>query len=619
MRYLKFRIQNFKGISDTSLELPERAGPKIITLVGLNESGKTTLLEAINIFDFTNENRIIINSGKTTTFSPNDIVPKDRISNFTGDVQITATVSIDDGDVTDLIEYCRSELSIAIDKSSINQRFDISRVYKFDSSTHVDTETIWGFAPRGRKHGRRKDHDIEGDDWQKITSFLQDRLPIISYFPTFLFDFPQKISLSHSQDAKNEFYRQIFQDILDAEGSGMDISKHIVDRVHAEKSPNIWAEWNSWFYGSRDSTRAQIEQVFFKASSIATKIIFDSWNEVFGQKTSGRSIIIEWNPESANENKRDVSIQFYIKDGDTKYSVSDRSLGFRWFFSFLLFTQVRAMRRSKRKMIFLFDEPASNLHSRAQEQLLLSFPKIALEDNFLIYSTHSHYMINPSWLDQAYIIENAAVRYDSISVSGAETPPSTDISAIKYKRFVGDETGQSYYFQPILDRLQYAPPKIDFSRGGLIVEGKSDYYILRTFCNFASISDFDVIPSVGANEMAPLISLFLGWGRSFHVLLDGDAAGKAAKEKYVSSFAISETVVTTLDEYELPGGPFTKIEKAISKEMLISIGKHFASPSAATKKQTSAYFQEYLAAGNRPCFDDTTINRLNALLSKIKL
>jgi len=47
MRYLKFDIENFKGIESTSIDLNTQAN-KIITLVGLNESGKTSILEAIN-------------------------------------------------------------------------------------------------------------------------------------------------------------------------------------------------------------------------------------------------------------------------------------------------------------------------------------------------------------------------------------------------------------------------------------------------------------------------------------------------------------------------------------------------------------------------------------------
>ncbi|MBM0170454.1 ATP-binding protein [Altererythrobacter sp. C41] len=48
VRYLKFRIQNFKGIKDTEVDLRSSTGANVFSLVGLNESGKTTILEAIH-------------------------------------------------------------------------------------------------------------------------------------------------------------------------------------------------------------------------------------------------------------------------------------------------------------------------------------------------------------------------------------------------------------------------------------------------------------------------------------------------------------------------------------------------------------------------------------------
>lgn len=50
MRYELFRIENFKGIKSTSLDLTSLTGVNVFPLVGLNESGKTTVLEAIHSF-----------------------------------------------------------------------------------------------------------------------------------------------------------------------------------------------------------------------------------------------------------------------------------------------------------------------------------------------------------------------------------------------------------------------------------------------------------------------------------------------------------------------------------------------------------------------------------------
>ena len=48
MKFLQFDIKNYKGIKKAELKLNPQGESKIFTLVGLNESGISTILEAIN-------------------------------------------------------------------------------------------------------------------------------------------------------------------------------------------------------------------------------------------------------------------------------------------------------------------------------------------------------------------------------------------------------------------------------------------------------------------------------------------------------------------------------------------------------------------------------------------
>lgn len=50
MKFKKFQINKFRGISKATLDLSKTPDGSINVLVGLNESGKTTILEAINHF-----------------------------------------------------------------------------------------------------------------------------------------------------------------------------------------------------------------------------------------------------------------------------------------------------------------------------------------------------------------------------------------------------------------------------------------------------------------------------------------------------------------------------------------------------------------------------------------
>jgi len=51
VRYKAFRIINYKGIKDLRLVLDATDTPRVYTLVGLNETGKTTILEALHSFN----------------------------------------------------------------------------------------------------------------------------------------------------------------------------------------------------------------------------------------------------------------------------------------------------------------------------------------------------------------------------------------------------------------------------------------------------------------------------------------------------------------------------------------------------------------------------------------
>ena len=46
MKYTKFIIKNYRGIDQVKIDL---LNDRVITLVGLNESGKTTIMEACEL------------------------------------------------------------------------------------------------------------------------------------------------------------------------------------------------------------------------------------------------------------------------------------------------------------------------------------------------------------------------------------------------------------------------------------------------------------------------------------------------------------------------------------------------------------------------------------------
>ena len=106
------------------------------------------------------------------------------------------------------------------------------------------------------------------------------------------------------------------------------------------------------------------------------------------------------------------------------------------------------------------------------------------------------------------------------------------------------------YFQPILDRLDYQPSRLEPIPNIVILEGKNDWYVLRYFEKIIlkrSIG-LNFYPGAGRDKLGEIIRLYLAWGKHFIVLLDGDD-GVKSKGRYVKEFGdfVKDRIFTIKD------------------------------------------------------------------------
>ncbi len=495
--------------------------------------------------------------------------------------------------------------SLTLDTVKLYRNISIERAYFFEDSQLKNTMSYWSvrfpILEKGKKARRLIGENISNDAaerklWLQGVDILQERHPKIAYFPTFLFDFPDKIYISpkvENDSSINSYYYQVIQDVLDSEGGNLNLQKHIIDRIEKFKNKDdLPFAFLSKFSASPE--KRQVDAVMQKVSSEMTRVIFGAWNQILGRKTIGKRIQIDWSIDAHKDDS--VFLEVSIIDGESRYSISERSLGFRWFFSFLLLTQFRRNRKDGGATIFLFDEPAANLHSKAQVKLLESFTRIAGNLTKIIYSTHSHYMINPKWLESAYIISNEATDVEFDDDFSSLTRSETDITATKYRKFVGNHPSQTTYFQPVLDALDVGFSPLVSSSHALIVEGKFDYFPILYFRKFFGASKLpDIFPANGAGNAGRIISLFRGWGVKFCLLLDGDQAGKNAREKYRNEYFLSENEVVTLGDLD-PDFVGKSFESIFQDDVKDAVKKHF-SVSEIEKRHFSMFFQELVNIG----------------------
>ncbi|MET3471579.1 putative ATP-dependent endonuclease of OLD family [Novosphingobium sp. 1529] len=612
MKITKFVIKNFKGIANTTINVCDDTPGNVSTLIGLNESGKTTILEAIS--HFVTEDKDTAGLVRTVTKKSDlqDLIPKDRKAAFTGSTSIIGSVILEESDVTNLENFFLSNYELVLDTQKLRRNILIERSYKFLDSTLEETNTYWTISfslktKRAKKYNLYRGYAGESKEyrtiWLAAVDFLRNRTPKIVYFPTFLFDFPDRIYLKGENSEINSYYKQVIQDVLDSQGDGLDVQKHIIDRIDKAKSehPNI-ATFFSYFF-QRDEKK-QIDAVLQKASNEMSNVIFGSWNQILSRNITGKRVQIDWLLDGDKSNAPYLEIS--IVDGQSKYSLSERSLGFRWFFSFLLFTEFRRNRNNSTPTLFLFDEPAANLHSKAQIKLLESFSRIAKGTTHIIYSTHSHYMVNPLWLEKAYIVENKATDYDNEDDVDAFSIRKTDIKATKYKTFVGSNPTKTTYFQPVLDALEVPFSPLIGASKALIVEGKNDYFpIVFLRQKLTGSACPQIFPANGAGSAGPLVSLFRGWGIDFRILLDDDKAGKAGKKAYINDYFLRDSEVVTIGDLSptLSGQTFEAVYKNDTINAVISM----FSIEAPKKRDFSLFFQDLIVSNNDIDLKDTLI------------
>ena len=123
------------------------------------------------------------------------------------------------------------------------------------------------------------------------------------------------------------------------------------------------------------------------------------------------------------------------------------------------------------------------------------------------------------------------------------------------------------------------------------------------------------LPSSGANDLGPLISLYLGWGLTFKVLLDGDRKGKEAKKRYMDEWYLDDSTVSTIGEIDKTLAK-KRLEGLISQEGKQIIKEHLEIRKL-TKKQIAHFFQEKLARNEKVSFDEATLSNFRLVIANV--
>lgn len=242
MKHSYFEITNFKGIEHIRLDFEEKPSANIYTLVGLNESGKTTILEAIHFFE---SNVLEVESLGHQGYSKSNLrqlIPISKISNFNDEITIEAGYRLDGDDKLRIQEFLADRHDFEVTRQ-IDDEFSVSVSYKFENSIIVDDDPaaaysleVWGKTKRAKK-----EREVEGYAWTELVRFVKTMMPNVLFFPNFLFEFPDRIYLENPPEEaeKHEYYREVFQDVLHAIDKKASLETHIISRIKGDGSWSV--------------------------------------------------------------------------------------------------------------------------------------------------------------------------------------------------------------------------------------------------------------------------------------------------------------------------------------------------------------------------------------------
>lgn len=242
----------------------------------------------------------------------------------------------------------------------------------------------------------------------------------------------------------------------------------------------------------------------------------------------------------SNGNTRIVEHVLDIRVRNTRSKVSlplkNRSKGFNWFFSFLVWFK-KIQEDKKSSYILLLDEPGLNLHASAQADLLEFIETLASEYQ-IIYTTHSPFMVDPKSLTRVRTVvetNNGTIISDSLQ----EKDPQT---LFPLQAALGYDIAQNLFI----------------SQNNLLVEGVSDLIYLQLFSGLLQQAgktclreDITIVPVGGMEKVSTFVSLLRGSKLNIVCLLDSsiDLSSKSKLDKLIAEKIIQKRNVLFYDEF----------------------------------------------------------------------
>ena len=542
MRLRKFRVQAFRCIHDSG----DIVVGDLAAFVGRNESGKTTILQALTMLNrdemiseldlcdemtehLKSEIRIVegyfeLNHNETEIIKerfPSLHLTKLKIFRTNKNPEI----QYDFGDThVNKEEHQNLEHWQNITKQLLSFIESIPNYI----SKKLDTDFFTGSMPGNKKiiqaelDGFSSNlHTIATEEKQVISEWEETNSKILKNVEKILIDNTESEALKnfiddrlHPRFVYFSDYKKILGNINLAEfikESETEASAGIeyidgFDRAETVKNLLYLAEFEIEKLEEVKNSPSKLIKFLNIASKKLTERLNPSW------KGEAINVELRLNPG----NILSVVLSDVHKDGTITNTglLNRRAEGFKWTFSFIINFAAETQKAELKEAILLLDEPARNLHP-TQQMGISDLLKNLAGSNQVLYATHSPFMI---------------FDYTPGNLLVVELDRKKHLSKIFYEYWKADDATLTPILYGLSKGLVDSITNREMgynSRPLIIVEAMSDTMYLNAFDKFLqdpniSMNPLNVVPAYNKNSVLPLSIFYHTHGYNTFVLLDND-------------------------------------------------------------------------------------------------
>lgn len=381
MKLISIEIQNYRSIDKLEITVEEINNSNTFALIGINESGKSSILKGINL----------LVAGELS-------FPLD-FSCSTNEVTIRLKYSLGKKDIDSYLKWLSSKLKVPneIISKLIFDEVVVETAYQADEEMEAIYSDYLNF-----KQTTFPEFTLEDDIPAKKESLdlVSTDFDIVEYLST-----------------QETYFWDLAHDVLFWEASSKYlITEDIPLEAFALKPIDTSIPLSNCFRMAKFDLKkldkiidnlkipANILNLENQLSDAVTKHINKVWPE--------HEVAIKF---KINDKK----ISLLIEDDGVPYNAKttgQRSDGFRQFISFLLTISAESSENELTNHILLLDEPETHLHPQAQLNLLKELIKITSNsnNNLVFFATHSNFMMDKEYINRCFKVQKHRNQHTTI-------------------------------------------------------------------------------------------------------------------------------------------------------------------------------------------------------------